>query len=333
MPMNKNITLPLWLDDLIFGKYGAVYELRPEEVQYNPDKDSGFVKIYLGTYFPRSYAEGYCIVGQLLDNPHYPEAFKSTEEINILDFCCGTGGEIFGICDMLLERLPWIKSINIDAFDANVHAIRILNKLAIDVKEHFKDRAAIRVNPQCIRINGDINLNDIINHIKGNLNGGYQFIISFKALNEFIQSATFTDENIYCKIADLFLPFLSDDGAIIISDLTHKKCGGIYYPTIMNSGLNRLLKDRTDFRTVYPYPCYSHESKCGGCYMQDIITVSHSRIKDHDLTKIAYRAICHKDFASSIMAGINPGTCRAVTPNAPKNIPYTASQNSRQHRQ
>lgn len=30
--MDKNITLPDWLDSLIFNKYGARYERHPEEV-------------------------------------------------------------------------------------------------------------------------------------------------------------------------------------------------------------------------------------------------------------------------------------------------------------
>lgn len=307
--MNKQIALPAWLDHLVFEKYGGRYARHPEEVQYNPDKDSDFVKDYLGTYFPRSFAEGYCIVGQLLENPRYYRALLHLEEIRILDFCCGTGGEIFGLISILKERFPALQRIIIDAFDANVHAIRLLNKLAMDATDHYSGNTDIMVNPQCVRINGNMNLDDIVNHTH---NVKYHFIISFKAINEFIQHDTFPDENVYRKISGHFLPSLDDNGLMIISDLSHKTPYGQYYPRIMNTGMNGLAKSAPGFRTVYPYPCYFHERKCQGCYMQDRFYVSHSGIDVSDITKIAYRAMCHSGFADMIMSDISPRSCLAT---------------------
>ena len=100
------ITLPQWLDNIIFDGFCAIYEPRPLEVTYNPDQPYDFVKLYLGTYFPRSYAEAYGITNQILSYKVYADHLKGLEEINILDFCCGTGGEIIGAIVALQNHLP-----------------------------------------------------------------------------------------------------------------------------------------------------------------------------------------------------------------------------------
>ena len=78
--MVMRVTLPSWLDDYIYGEWGAIYEPRPDEVVLNPEQPYDFVKLYLGTYFPRSYSEAYCIVNNLLDNNLYYEKLSGKEE-------------------------------------------------------------------------------------------------------------------------------------------------------------------------------------------------------------------------------------------------------------
>ena len=56
MGILKNKDLPKWLDKIIYTDFGAIFEPHPQDVVYNPDQPYEFVKIYLGTYFPRSYA-------------------------------------------------------------------------------------------------------------------------------------------------------------------------------------------------------------------------------------------------------------------------------------
>ena len=122
----NNVTIPEWLDRIIFDDFRAVYEPRPMEVVYNPDQPYDFVKLYLGTYFPRSYAEAYGITSQILSIKGFKEHYINLEEINLLDFCCGTGGEIIGTIVALQSKLPNLKRVNVDAFDANVDAVRFL---------------------------------------------------------------------------------------------------------------------------------------------------------------------------------------------------------------
>lgn len=315
--MQNSVTLPQWLDNIIFNEYDAVYEPRPEDVMSNADKDYDFAKLYLGTYFPRSYAEAYYIWGKLLENKNYYQVIDEYSELNILDFCCGTGGEIFGTISILHERLPNLRRIHIDAFDANPDYIRFLFHL----NEKFNDNIDIIINPQCFYIETEQNLRDIVNAT----NTLYHIVMSCKALNEFIQHDVFPNENIYEKIARTFLPCLDKNGLLLLSDLSHKdKKKGVFYPEIMNKGFNSLIRSDGSYKSLYPYPCFFHEHLCSGCYMQDIVYVSHTHSGwDKDISKIAYRIIGKVNFVEKMMSGVSSQQlCRANFSNADKTIPY-----------
>ena len=59
--------LPSWLDNFIFGTLCAEYAPDFQRFEYNLNLQHGDNLKYLGTYFPRSYAETFCI----FDNLHH----------------------------------------------------------------------------------------------------------------------------------------------------------------------------------------------------------------------------------------------------------------------
>lgn len=312
---NNHIKLPQWLDDIIFNEFAAEYNPQPEIVQYTPD-NMDFDKIYLGTYFPRSYAEAYCIMERLLSNKNYCDVLAAEQELNILDFCCGTAGELIGMISILQDQLPHIKRINIDAFDANEMYIFNIFHIIKKIQKYFTIK--VNINPQCIFVEKEQHLDDIVN----TTNHQYHIILSFKALNEFIQSNTFPNDNVYKKVSEKFLPLLTDNGILILSDLTNKyDKKGFYYPVKMNEGLNSLLRANRAYKSIFPYSCYHYEHKCEGCYMQDMIYVTHSH-KVRDISKVAYRIMGKCNLANHIVADIKPNTCRGVNYQADKNAPY-----------
>lgn len=65
--MVSSIKLPQWLDNLIFDELGAKY-CRANADMTVIDWDKNDVLNYLGTYFPRSYAESYCIFSDFLED-------------------------------------------------------------------------------------------------------------------------------------------------------------------------------------------------------------------------------------------------------------------------
>lgn len=319
MSVLKHKDLPEWLDKIIYKDFEAIFEPHPQDVVYNPDQPYGFVKIYLGTYFPRSYAEAFCIVNNLLDNNKYLSSIYTLEEVNILDFCCGTGGELIGLMDILQTKLPNLKRINIDAFDANPDAICFLYHLMESVVDSGNIRVDININPQGLFVSSEQELVDLVNLT----NVQYHFIVSFKALNEFVQHGTFKNKNVYSLISSYFLPLLSDIGVFILSDVTTRLNNSeLFYPQILNSGINKYVSScKKEFKTLYPYPCYFYEMTCNGCYMQDMFTVSHSK-KRNDISKVVYRIICRKSFADVIVTSDVTRFCKKNNPLADKKLPY-----------
>ena len=236
---NKSVILPIWLDKIIFDDFEAVYEPRPMEVVYNPDQPYEFIKLYLGTYFPRSFAEVYSIIASLMTNDNYKQSLYNIQEINVLDFCCGTGGEIIGLLVALSENLPSLKWVNINAYDANPDAIRFLYHLTESVERAPEFRLEIHINPQCIYIESEQEIQEVINMS----NMQYHFMMSFKAINEFVQHGTFNGNNPYELIASYFSPLLKTNGIFIISDVTTKvDNGALYYPQMISKELTAIQK-------------------------------------------------------------------------------------------
>ena len=118
--------LPEWLDTLIFDKLEAQYCPRNSDMT-NIDDDKEKTLNYLGTYFPRSYAESYCIFSEYFKSNN--SDFADKEELSIFDFGSGTGGEIIGLLTVLEEQFPNLKKVWIVALDGNQNALRTYEKI------------------------------------------------------------------------------------------------------------------------------------------------------------------------------------------------------------
>lgn len=120
---NKSVILPKWIDDLIFKVLSAKYSRRNKDlVVLEWEKDE--VLTYLGTYFPRSFAESYCIFLKYFSK--FKHQYETKTSISMIDFGCGTGGEIIGFIVAVSEMLPNIGTIELRALDGNVHELRCL---------------------------------------------------------------------------------------------------------------------------------------------------------------------------------------------------------------
>ena len=124
--MVTDVRLPQWLDNLIFDQLGAKYQRSNADMTVI-DWDKNDVLNYLGTYFPRSYAESYCIFSEFFKS--YPERYSDKSTLTVFDFGCGTGGEIIGMLTAINKHLFQIKNLNIYALDGNYFALRLYEKV------------------------------------------------------------------------------------------------------------------------------------------------------------------------------------------------------------
>ncbi|OUP34607.1 class I SAM-dependent methyltransferase [Bacteroides sp. An19] len=264
--MVTDVYLPKWLDKCIFTKLKANYCCSNSDMTVI-DWDKKDVLNYLGTYFPRSYAEAYCIFHAYFDS--HLQDWTDKEKISVFDFGCGTGGEIVGMLMAVSELLPNINTIDIIALDGNQEALRLFEQVMKEVALRISTTIKAQVAP--IRIDDlyDLSLLDSL------LTNDFDIIMSFKAICEFVTKERFEKQNAYEHIARSFLPKLKENGMMLLVDVTtYNNVSQEWLPIMMDKGLKE-----ADCNIVLANADYNQ-----------IFTVSHSKRK-RDKSKVAWRII------------------------------------------
>lgn len=209
--IERRIVLPKWLDSFIFDDLSACYCRKNKDMvvlEWNKDE----IKKYLGTYFPRSYAESFCIFSNYLSKES--RVYKNCQELSIFDFGCGTGGELIGFIMAVVKHLPNIKKIVIRALDGNTYALRDLECILEKTSQVLPLDIESYLIPFIIDDFYDMKMVDNI------ITQSYDFIISFKAICEFITKQQFEQQNPYEHIINIFMSKLSSKGVICLADIT-----------------------------------------------------------------------------------------------------------------
>ena len=228
MEKTSIITLPKWLDDLIFNEMGAQY-CRQNSTMTNIDDDKDRALNYLGTYFPRSYAEAYTICGGFFQK--YKDNYNGKTELKIFDFGCGTGGEIIGLLTAIEENLPEVKKVRIVALDGNHHALLLFEEIV----SNFKQRINIEI--ECCPVHLHINFYklEMLDYV---MTEQFDMIISFKAICEFVTKKQFEELNPYEHLANFMRTKMKADGIMVLEDITTKdEKSSEWLPDKMDRGL------------------------------------------------------------------------------------------------
>ncbi|MCM1450909.1 MAG: class I SAM-dependent methyltransferase [Clostridium sp.] len=259
------IKFPTWLDNYIFNELNADYvKSKKDMVVLEWGKDD--ILKYLGTYFPRSYTESYCIISQYIKQSN---SFSGKNEISLFDFGCGTGGEIFGTLTAIIEHYPNIRQIRIFALDGNHHALQIFEKVLEKYKVQHKKDFHCQLIPITIDDFYDLSILD------RTLTRKFDIVLSFKAICEFATRGRFEKDYPYAHLAKFFLPRMNGNGILVLSDITSfNDTFQKWIPKMMDDGLSKV--------------CCQIVSQNEG-YNQTFC-VTHSK-KDNDISKIAWRIV------------------------------------------
>lgn len=204
--------LPAYLDDYIYDQLSARHE--PQGMMFSSKTwDLNKTLTYLGTYFPRSYAEAYCIFCDYFSSNI--SMWGSRETLRILDVGCGCGGELVGLLAAIHEKLPNVTSVVIDAVDANRHAATICENVIDCYAKCNNLDELIRVNI----VRADFSDLNQTKEMPLQFNGGYDVILTFKALNEIITWGSWGCVNPYSEFQDIFSQCLVENGIICIADV------------------------------------------------------------------------------------------------------------------
>ena len=266
MSETNTITLPTWLDDFIFNELGANYCPRNSNMT-NIDDDKDRALNYLGTYFPRSYAEAYYIFCGFFQK--YKADYNGKTELKIFDFGCGTGGEIIGMLTAIEENLLEVGTVEVVGFDGNQIALRKYEQILQVFRGKTRLQIIDKVFPHKVDDFYDF---DLVGEV---LNQRFDLVITFKAICEFVEKQQFETKNPYSHITKKFLPKLTEDGVMVLVDITvYSGVSEQWLPKMMDKG----LADSN---------CEIIERNQG---FNQAILVSHSLMRN-DVSKVAWRII------------------------------------------
>lgn len=290
-----DVDLPNWLDRYLFFDLGAKYSPNHSRFEYNLNLNTGEIKVYLGTYFPRSFVEVKSIFEEFSQNSNYLSLVGERTSVSILDLGCGTGGDFFGLLSFLEKYEPSLKSVKLLAIDGSQMALRFFEKIMAEFKKHSRLKIDYRIGPVFIESENDLNL------ISDVLSDKYDLILSCKAICEMLAKRRIKNKA-YKQTASMLSSKLTDKGIMLIEDVTIKSpATEKFIPYMLNAELNEFVAENDEFATIYPTACKDKESKCiNGCFFKKEIRVTHSA-KNNDISKIIYRIIGKKPFAENIV--------------------------------
>lgn len=262
---NKEIVLPYWLDDFIFNNLKAKYKKKNADLvvlEWNKDD----ILCYLGTYFPRSFAESYYIFSNYLEKDRQ---IGKNGSISVFDFGCGTGGELVGLICAIKDIKPNISTINIRALDGNQNALYLLEQILSKVSQQLNINIQFRLTPIVIDDFYDLDI------ITGIINQKFDVFITFKAICEFVTRQQFEEKNPYSHIIASFKPKINENGIMCIADVTtYSDISNDWLPKMMDRGISTQGFSLVDKNSGY----------------NESFTVTHS-LKQRDISKIAWRIL------------------------------------------
>lgn len=290
-----DVDLPNWLDRYLFFDLGAKYSPNHSRFEYNLNLNTGEIKVYLGTYFPRSFVEVKSIFEEFSQNSNYLSLVGERTSVSILDLGCGTGGDLLGLLSFLEKYEPSLKSVKLLAIDGSQMALRFFEKIMAEFKKHSRLKIDYRIGPVFIESENDLNL------VSDVLSAKYDLILSCKAICEMLAKRRIKNKA-YKQTASMLSSKLTDKGIMLIEDVTIKSpATETFIPYMLNAELNEFVAENDEFATIYPTACKDKESKCiNGCFFKKEIRVTHSA-KNNDISKIIYRIIGKKPFAENIV--------------------------------
>lgn len=271
----KNINNELF--DYIYNEMGATYLQNPSGVESNLENAEKENLEYLGTYFPRSYAEAYTIYCNIFNNKDINYTFRNKEKIKILDIGSGTGGSLLGLIHAICDNFT-NKNIEIISIDGNRGAIDIQYGL-INMFGKFinlnKNKLSGSVN--VVKFKDKTELNGKLSKLS--LDNSIDIMQSFKVVNEFYRKDYNLNKGMYSDLLELGEKWLRKSGILCIVDVTNKIQGQNFASILFNEEIRTYFNSKTLTNLVYVIPkcCglnYKTCNKGNNCFSRRTFTIN-----------------------------------------------------------
>lgn len=297
------VNLPRDLQGLIFGELEARYQRDYSMVQCNLDASTNDLRIYLGTYFPRSYAEAYVIAGKLMENCELRKAWMRKQQIRILDLGSGTGGALLGFLQGLRKKLSFgYKQVKVLSLDGN--------NMALDLQQRLIHGYAgdMQWCSQQLVITCIDDFRSSVKNVARNIADEYDVILCFKFLNEMYRGKVDNNEiRYYAGLMELAEDLLGKDGILVLSEVTDQLPTGEYIPNVIACEQAAYVQQgHHALRCILPVSCGRWGGCCqipSKCFTQQVVYVNHQKAQN-DCSKFSYRVMARRLLAEKVLASV-----------------------------
>lgn len=286
--------------------------LEPAGARYNPDWKKARENLenshdenldYLGTYFPRTVLESAIIFEHLMRTmPSVKKMLAERDVIRVLNFGCGTGGELLGFLIALGWEFNWeLPAVEVDAIDGNEDALGMMQDIMHLCRDKWDFDLRVRTVTHKAEKSGFAPAN-----VK--LRDDYDVLVTSKCLGELnaVSQTPFLD--FACEFFDSIAP----EGLIVMMDVTSRQPHnrGNDWTNLQMTGefdTHRLQFRKHGFRTLFPLVC----DGCSGCrshsrFLQFIFDFSELGLLEYSETKLACRAYCRDKLWQKVRAEVPP---------------------------
>lgn len=294
-------SIPTHLEDFLFSPnaLGARFQRLRCEAQSNLYADQEKLRIYLGTYFPRSFCESRNLHTLLLGLDPVRQLWSQKRTIHILDFGSGTGGNVCGLVQALADSGIKAK-VHVYSIDGNKEALMYQRILL----EHMQEHIGITVDSTVINEvfpNDPEGFSQKFRQVVATLPHQLDLIMAWKSLSELFISDQTSFVGSYTPFFEISAPLLAQDGLMTVLDVTIK-ARQKWLPVVLSKDLRQFLNNQTDVGLIIPFGCAQRQDHCParGCYPKFEFSVSHQDC-GYDPIKFSFFALGRKDLAKSIL--------------------------------
>lgn len=249
------------LFNYIYDELEATYKRDFNGVKTNLNNDREKNLQYLGTYYPRSYAESYHIYSNIFDDIRIYNKFNEKNKMKILDIGSGTGGSLMGLLQVLNERFSF-KEFEIVSIEGNSDAVEIQSDL-LNVFENFIEfnGNTFKANVHTITFNDKSELDNRLSMLS--LNNNIDIMHSFKVVNEFYRDDYNRNKGLYKELLRLGDKWLKDTGVLCLVDVTDKIENVNFISILFNEEVKEYLRtERTSLSYILPKCCAINYNLC-----------------------------------------------------------------------
>jgi SAM-dependent methyltransferase len=337
--------LPKYIDDYIFSELQAEYSpgyrnIEHFNVDFNLNNSEYGNKIYLGTYFPRSWVESFTIFNELFSKNIIKSKIETRTFLNILDIGTGTGGNIIGLLESLRINGLYNKKINLVTVEGNKIAIEYQKKLV----QLFCKRHNLEINHICKEL--ILTKDSIVDffNLLNNKNIKFDIVSSFKFASEYYNIQSSINDALNTKyfklLANQVSRVLLPSGFFLFLDLCSCNFGHPkfrdYTPIIMTKEIKEFVNENKDnISFLIPITCalWSGICRTNECYTERIFQVKHSKTgQTYERSKVTYKVFSRPIFAKEVIDSVvkkqKYQTCFGVKPKYCSDGCLTSFQNN-----